>query len=111
MQILIFLLDNLFFVLVGAALLRAWMNQSHMRMTEQPGRFVMALSDWLVKPLRRALPNGLRQARLDWASLAAAPWCTGWPSLTHTGTSHASSARWTSSSEVQMIAIPCGDNR
>lgn len=72
MQILVFLLDNLFFVLVFASLLRAWMNQSRLRMTEQPGRFVMALSDWLVKPLRRALPNGLRQARLDWASLAAA---------------------------------------
>lgn len=72
MQILVFLLDNLFFLLVGAALLRAWMNQCRLRMTEQPGRFVMAVSDWLVKPLRRALPNGLRQARLDWASLAAA---------------------------------------
>ena len=72
MQILVFLLDNLFFLLVGAALLRAWMNQSRLRMTEQPGLFVMALSDWLVKPLRRALPVGLRQARLDWASLAAA---------------------------------------
>ena len=67
-----FLLDNLFFLLVGAALLRAWMNQSRLRMTQQPGVFVMAVTDWLVKPLRRAMPASLRQSRLDWASLLAA---------------------------------------
>ncbi len=71
MAIVWFLLDNLFFLLVGAALLRAWMNQSRLRMTQQPGLFVMAVTDWLVKPLRRAMP-GLRQSRLDWASLLAA---------------------------------------
>lgn len=72
MAVLGFLLDNLFFLLVGAALLRAWMNQSRLRMTQQPGTFVMAVTDWLVKPLRRSLPIGLRQARLDWASVLSA---------------------------------------
>ena len=72
MVIVWFLLDNLFFLLVGAALLRAWMNQARLRMTQQPGVFVMAVTDWLVKPLRRAMPAGLRQSRLDWASLLAA---------------------------------------
>ncbi|MEN9905281.1 MAG: hypothetical protein RLZZ555_1846 [Pseudomonadota bacterium] len=72
MVIVWFLLDNLFFLLVAAALLRAWMNQVRLRMTQQPGVFVMAVTDWLVKPLRRALPAGLRQARLDWGSLLAA---------------------------------------
>ena len=32
----------------------------------------MALTDWLVKPLRLALPGKLAQSRVDWASLAAA---------------------------------------
>ena len=32
----------------------------------------MALTDWLVKPLRRTLPKSLGQARVDWASLFAA---------------------------------------
>lgn len=72
MQILGFLLDNLFFVLVGAMLLRAWMNQLRLRMTQQPGLFVMALSDWIVKPLRRALPRRWQQSQFDWASLLAA---------------------------------------
>lgn len=72
MQILVFLLENLFFIGVGAALLRAWMNQTRLRMTEQPGVFVMAITDWLVKPLRRALPNAWRQSRWDWASILAA---------------------------------------
>jgi YggT family protein len=72
MRILVFLLDNLFFALVGAALLRAWMNSARVRMTEQPGRFVMAVTDWLVVPLRRALPRRWSQAVLDWGSLLAA---------------------------------------
>lgn len=75
MVIVWFLLDNLFFLLVAGALLRAWMNQVRLRMTQQPGVFVMAVTDWLVKPLRRALPAGLRQARLDWGSLLAAMLC------------------------------------
>ena len=71
-RILSFLLETLFFLLIAAALLRAWMNSLRINMSGQPGRFVMALSDWLVKPLRRGLPNTLSQSRLDWASLIAA---------------------------------------
>ena len=71
-RILSFLLDTLFFVLIGAALLRAWMNRLRVNMSAQPGVFVMALSDWLVKPLRRALPKAVAQSRVDWASLLAA---------------------------------------
>jgi len=72
MQILLFLLDTVAFVLVGAALLRAWMNTQRLRMTQQPGLFAMALTDWLVQPLRRSLPRAMAQARLDWSSLLAA---------------------------------------
>ena len=71
-RILSFLLDTLFFVLIGAALLRAWMNRLRVNMSAQPGIFVMAVSDWLVKPLRRALPKAVAQSRVDWASLLAA---------------------------------------
>ena len=71
-SILSFLLDTLFFVLIGAALLRAWMNRLRVNMSAQPGVFVMAVSDWLVKPLRRALPKAVAQSRVDWASLLAA---------------------------------------
>ncbi|MGH6637637.1 MAG: YggT family protein [Polaromonas sp.] len=71
-RILAFLLETLFFLLIAAALLRAWMNWVRVNMTVQPGRFVMALTDWLVKPLRRALPKSLAQSRLDWASVLAA---------------------------------------
>ncbi len=71
-RILSFLLETLFFVLIGAALLRAWMNRLRINMSAQPGYFVMAVSDWLVKPLRRVLPKAVAQARVDWASLLAA---------------------------------------
>ena len=71
-RILAFLLETLFFVLIGAALLRAWMNYLRINMRAQPGHFVMAVTDWIVKPLRRVLPQTVAQSRVDWASLLAA---------------------------------------
>ncbi|MDO9404633.1 MAG: YggT family protein [Polaromonas sp.] len=71
-RILVFLLETLFTLLIGAALLRAWMNWQRVGMTVQPGRFVMALTDWIVKPLRRLLPKAWVQSRVDWASIVAA---------------------------------------
>lgn len=72
MKVLFFLLETLFFFLVGAALLRAWMNQLRINMSGQPGRFVMALTHWLVAPVRRVLPKAMVQSRIDWGSLMAA---------------------------------------
>ncbi|WP_309681965.1 YggT family protein [Polaromonas sp.] len=71
-RILGFLLETVFFVLIGAALLRGWMNGLRINMSAQPGGFVMALTDWLVKPLRRTLPQSVTRSRIDWASLLAA---------------------------------------
>jgi YggT family protein len=71
-RILAFILETIFFFLIAAALLRGWMNWVRVNMRGQPGSFVMALTDWLVKPLRRALPRRLSQSRIDWASLLAA---------------------------------------
>ncbi len=71
-RILTFLLETLFFVLIGAALLRAYMNRLRINMNAQPGYFVMAVTDWLVKPLRRVLPKALAQSRVDWASVLTA---------------------------------------
>lgn len=69
MRIVLFLLDTLFFFLVAAALLRAWMNLQRVQMSVQPGVFVMAITDWVVKPVRRILPRALAQSRIDWGSL------------------------------------------
>ena len=41
-------------------------------MTQQPGPFVMALTNWLVGPLRRVLPRRLAQHDIDMGSLLAA---------------------------------------
>lgn len=71
-RILAFLLETLFFLLIAAALLRAWMNWVRVNMSTQPGSLVMGLTNWLVKPLRRALPKSLAQSRVDWASVLAA---------------------------------------
>lgn len=72
MSVLLFLIDTLFFALIAASLLRAWMNSRRIRMTEQPGPFVMALTSWLVGPMRRLLPRRLAQHSLDMGSLLAA---------------------------------------
>lgn len=72
MRVLLLLIEWIAHLLVGAALLRAWMNGLRLNMRVQPGLFVMALSDWLVKPLRRWMPQGMARGRLDWGSLLAA---------------------------------------
>lgn len=72
MRIVFFLLETFFFFLVAAALLRAWMNHLRINMSGQPGRFAIAVTDWLVAPLRRVLPRSLAQSRIDWGSLSAA---------------------------------------
>ena len=71
-RVLSFLLETFFFVLIAAALLRAWMNWMRINMRGQPGVFVMAVTDWLVKPLRLSLPKTWAQSKIDWASLLAA---------------------------------------
>jgi len=72
MSAFLFLLDTLFFFLVGAALLRAWMNTRRMRMVQQPGPFVMAVTNWIVQPLRKSLPRAWVQSHFDVASFIAA---------------------------------------
>jgi len=68
----LFLLDTVFFVLVAAALVRGWMNSRRLRMNQQPGVFCIAVTDWLVGPLRRTLPKAMAFANTDWASYMAA---------------------------------------
>lgn len=72
MRIVFFLLETFFFFLVAAALLRAWMNHLRIHMSAQPGRFAIAVTNWLVAPLRRVLPRALAQSPIDWGSLIAA---------------------------------------
>ena len=72
LRILAFLLETLFFLAIGASLLRAWMNWTRVNMQTQVGALVMALTDWIVKPLRRALPDKVRKSRVDWASVIVA---------------------------------------
>lgn len=72
MRMLAFVLETVFFVLMASALLRAYMNWLRINMTAQPGIFVMAVTDWLVKPLRRLVPKAMARSKLDTASLLAA---------------------------------------
>lgn len=84
MRILLFLLDSLFFFLIGAALLRGWMNTRRLRMTQQPGVFVMAITDWIVRPMRKTLPRGWAQANTDWGSfLSGLVLALGYSALYH----------------------------
>lgn len=71
MRVLFFLLETLFFFLMAATLLRAWMNYLRVQMSGQPGRLAIAVSDWLVQPVRRVLPRSMAQSRVDWGSLVA----------------------------------------
>lgn len=72
-QIITLLLQVVFGLLVGACLLRAYLQYQGISMSARSGNplgpFVFALTDWLVLPLRRVLrPAG----RWDLASLVAA---------------------------------------
>jgi YggT family protein len=53
----------------SACLLRAWGNRIPGSLRSPLGMFVMAVTDWIVKPLRKALPSN---KGIDWSSLAAA---------------------------------------
>jgi YggT family protein len=56
-------------LLVGACLLRAWMQSRRIGGANPVGAFVMGLTDWIVKPLRRILPG---YGGVDWGSVVAA---------------------------------------
>lgn len=68
-QIIAFLLDVVVGLLGGACLLRLYMQAQRIPFGNPVGRFIFALTDWLVLPLRRVLPA---IARLDTASLVSA---------------------------------------
>lgn len=68
-EIVNFLLDVASTLVGGACLLRMYMRWRGIGMDNPIGQFVLALSDWLVKPLRRILPAS---GRVDAASLLGA---------------------------------------
>ena len=67
-QIISFLLDVAAGLLGGACLLRMYMQQQRISFANPVGRFVFALTDWLVLPLRRILPA---MGRWDTASIVS----------------------------------------
>ena len=68
-QITSFLLDVVAGLLGGACLLRLYMQVQRIPFGNPVGRFVFALTDWIVLPLRRMLP---KTRKVDLASLVAA---------------------------------------
>src|SRR5512145_2970423 len=69
LQITAFLLDVAAGLLGGACLLRLYMQYQRIPFGNPVGRFVFALTDWIVLPLRKVLPG---YKRWDFASLVAA---------------------------------------
>jgi YggT family protein len=68
-EILSFLLEVAAGLLAGTCLLRLYMQWQRVPFGNPVGRFVFAVTDWLVLPLRRVLPP---VGRLDTASLVGA---------------------------------------
>ena len=68
-QIISFLLDVVAGLLGGACLLRLYMQMQRIPFGNPVGRFIFALTDWVVLPLRRVLPS---YRKWDSASLIAA---------------------------------------
>ena len=68
-QIISFLLDVAAGLLGGACLLRLYMQHQRTGFGNPVGRFVFALTDWLILPLRKVLPA---MGRWDTASIVAA---------------------------------------
>jgi YggT family protein len=69
LQIISFLLNVIAGLLGGACLLRLYMQYQHIPFGNPVGRFVFALSDWIVLPLRRVLP---KTRKFDLSSLIGA---------------------------------------
>lgn len=63
------IIDTAATILAGLLLIRFWMQAVRVRPPFALGQFIFKLTDWLVLPLRRALPG---MAGYDWASLAGA---------------------------------------
>lgn len=68
-QIISFLLDVAAGLLGGACLLRMYMQYQRIPFGNPVGRFVFALTDWIVLPLRKVLPP---VGKVDTASIVAA---------------------------------------
>lgn len=68
-QIITFLLDVAAGLLGGACLLRLYMQLQRVPFGNPIGRFIFALTNWIVLPLRKVLPG---YKRWDFASLIAA---------------------------------------
>jgi YggT family protein len=68
-QIVKYLLDIIGGLLAGACLLRLYMQYQRIPFGNPVGRFVFAVTDWLVLPLRKVLP---KTRRVDISSLLAA---------------------------------------
>jgi YggT family protein len=69
MQALIFLLDAVIGFFCALFLLRFMMQAMRVSFTGQLGNFVVALTNWAVKPLRRIIPG---IGGLDWSSVFVA---------------------------------------
>lgn len=67
-QTLWFLVETLASLLATACILRAYMNWVGVISRDPIGQFVIAVTDWLVRPLRRIIPGS---RGVDWASVAA----------------------------------------
>jgi len=68
-EIIQFLLDVAVGLLAGACLLRLYMQYQRIPFGNPVGRFLFALTDWLILPLRRVLPS---VGRWDTASIVGA---------------------------------------
>ncbi|MGH1358819.1 MAG: YggT family protein [Burkholderiaceae bacterium] len=64
-----FLLETVGQLLATACLLRSYMHWLGIAQRDPIGHFVIAVTDWIVKPLRRIMPT---TRRIDWSSLLAA---------------------------------------
>jgi YggT family protein len=68
-RILWLLIETLGNLLAVACVLRAYSHRVHLNPRNPISQFVSALTDWLVKPLRKLIPPG---RTMDWASVVAA---------------------------------------
>ncbi|MCO5119793.1 MAG: YggT family protein [Burkholderiaceae bacterium] len=68
-QTLWFLVETLASLLATACILRAYMNWIGVISRDPIGQFIIAVTDWLVRPLRRVVPGS---RGIDWSSVVAA---------------------------------------
>jgi YggT family protein len=103
-DILSLILQTIFGLLTAAFLLRAYFPRVGVPFAHPLGRFVLALSNWAVLPVRKWMPGWRDWSGLDWATLTCAWLCQ----VAYFGLLFALRGAWTAAPQFALLLVGYG---